>query len=349
MGFSFPVYLGKEFRKQKITVKEFAEILNYQGHKLYEYMQGFEDSLSTRKISIKFPNGDRLSIPWFGYMKYINHTGTLEIAFNYDLCPFLLELDIPYTKYYLKNVKPLDSIYAIRIYELLKQYENTKIKGELWGRTIEIDELKQILGIPPNEYKLYADFKRRVIFQAQKEINKKTDIIFEFEEIKSSGKKIKSLKFIIHKNNLVNEKEVAVTLDYIQEIKTKFKNSYRSDLQANLIQKMIDSKGVEHVRNVLNNFKDYIGQSQIKHIERFFYSCVMDSYTKSTSHIPTPAYTNFNQREYNDEDWEEIIKINKEKYMNSYKIAELKVENQVDVDEFNNLAPEELKKAERIN
>ncbi|PEK11073.1 hypothetical protein CN681_09590 [Bacillus toyonensis] len=46
-------------------------------------------------------------------------------------------------------------------------------------------------------YPNYANFKQRVLNPSQKELNQKTDISFEFEEVKL-GRKVQKIRFIIH-------------------------------------------------------------------------------------------------------------------------------------------------------
>lgn len=54
------------------------------------------------------------------------------------------------------------------------------------------------------KYKKYNDFKRKVLLQAQKEINDKSDMYFDIEE-ETSSRKVKGIKFII--KNKPNDKE----------------------------------------------------------------------------------------------------------------------------------------------
>jgi hypothetical protein len=77
----------------------------------------------------------------------------------------------------------LRSVYAIRIYELLKQYQRLK------QRTLAVAELRRMLAIDEHKYTLIKDFRRRVIDIAQREINAKTDLCFEYDPIKT-GRKI---------------------------------------------------------------------------------------------------------------------------------------------------------------
>jgi hypothetical protein len=64
----------------------------------------------------------------------------------------------------------LRSVYAIRIYELLKQYQRLK------QRTLAVAELRRMLAM--TSLSLIKDFRRRVIDTAA-EINAKTDLCFE--------------------------------------------------------------------------------------------------------------------------------------------------------------------------
>jgi plasmid replication initiation protein len=291
----------KEFRKQSISVKEFAEILNVKSEWLYTYLKSFEESLVSRKIKILHKNGDRLYIPWFGYIRYKEFEGIIEVAFNYDLSPFLINIDIPYTKYFLANVKCLDSIYAIRIYELLKQYES------LNSRTVEINLLKQMLGIKDDEYKLYGDFKRRVILKAQEEINLKTDIYFEFQEIKQHRKKVTALQFIISsKSKEEHRKEIAVPSEHLKEIIEEFKRLYNGVLIDTFVQKMLDKKGIEHIRECLKTYQDHIQHRTISNIAGDFFTYVMKGYEKPIKKIHIPTYADFKQRDYSEEFFEKF-------------------------------------------
>ena len=129
-----------------------------------------------------------------------NSRGTVRFKVHEDLKPLILDLEKNYTKYYFSNIARLKSTYAIRIYELLKQYE---FKGE---RLLSIDEIKGFLKIESGTYVKYNDFKKKVILVAQNELKEKTDIYFEFEELKE-WKKVYSIRFIIFKN-MDNKKDI---------------------------------------------------------------------------------------------------------------------------------------------
>lgn len=69
-------------------------------------------------------------VPFLSFYRYEKKSGTVKVQFPPFFKPFYLFLnkENPYTKYGIKNVMQLKSSYAIRIYELLKQYENVKVR-----------------------------------------------------------------------------------------------------------------------------------------------------------------------------------------------------------------------------
>jgi len=58
-----------------------------------------------------------------------------------DLKPYILDIKERYTKYFYQSITGLNSMYSVRLYELLKQYEFRKSKN------FEIDEFRFILNI----------------------------------------------------------------------------------------------------------------------------------------------------------------------------------------------------------
>ena len=114
------------------------------------------------------------------------------------------------------------SSYSIRLYELLKQYEN------IGHRTFNLDELEDILQVPQS-YCVWRDFNKRVLETGEKEINKFSDIKISYTPIKTF-RKITSVSFVIVSNlnnlslkqyiRLVRSKCVNMTLLHTKDIKT---------------------------------------------------------------------------------------------------------------------------------
>lgn len=100
-----------------------------------------------------------------------------------------------YFVYEVWNSLRLRSANQLRLYELLKQYEKI---GE---RKILVSDLREMLGIAPNDYPRFVDFRKKVIDVCQKALKETTDICFEYERsVTGRGGKWIEIKFIIHKN-----------------------------------------------------------------------------------------------------------------------------------------------------
>ena len=126
---------------------------------------------------------------WVSSRTYFKKEGRFRIVMTDEVMPYLTQLKGQFTPYQLKNIAYFNSVHAIRIYELCMQY---KMLGE---RKISIDDLKKWLQIE-NRYSAFFDFKKRVLTPAINEINEKSDLLVEVEQIKQ-GRSIIALKFII--------------------------------------------------------------------------------------------------------------------------------------------------------
>lgn len=83
----------------------------------------------------------------------------------------------------------LRSIYAQRLFVLLKSYDDKPSK------IITLEDLHFMLDTPESHRKTFADFKRRVLIPAQKEIITNTGLRYEWDP-KKKGRKINAIEFI---------------------------------------------------------------------------------------------------------------------------------------------------------
>ena len=194
----------------EMKVKDYVNLLDIDSNRkdMYANVKSASQKLIEKSLAIQEKDG-LLITTWFSSIKYFDKKGTVILKSSDDLKPYLFDLKKYFTQYKLFNVVRLASQYSIRIYELLKQYER------VGKRSISIAELKLILGISKDQYPLYADFKRWVIKQSQKELKLKTDICFEFEETKKTGKKVEEITFYISENKDY-DKQISVD-EYIAE------------------------------------------------------------------------------------------------------------------------------------
>lgn len=185
----------RDFKTYTFPIKQFHDLLDLSGSTKYTELSKITKELLSKVIEIRVGE-ELIQVSWLSSAIYNRNKGTIDMRFDPLLKPFLLELSSKFTSYKLANVVKLKSTYAIRIYELLKQYEDLK------ERTISLENLRYYLdamGVYPN----YANFKQRVLKPSQKELEKKTDISFEFEEIKI-GRKVQKIRFIIRSQKKID-------------------------------------------------------------------------------------------------------------------------------------------------
>lgn len=142
----------EDFKPVRIEISDFADLL---GNRIdHIQMQQVTRDLLEKVLTIR-KERSLLQIGWVSSAEYFYGQGYAEFCFDPKLKPYLLQLKEYFTSFQFKDVLRLKHIYSIRFYELLKQYE------PIGWRYFELEELRKILGIGLDEYKLYGDFKKK--------------------------------------------------------------------------------------------------------------------------------------------------------------------------------------------
>ena len=185
-----------DFFPYEIKISDLAAILNIDLNNAYRNADKITDQLMGRVLVIPEEDGP-LKVGWVSSCKYNNKKGSISFRFDPTLKPYLLQLRRDFTQSKLTILAQFQSIYSIRIYQLLKQYK------KIGYREFGVEELKEILGIDKNKYAQFKNFRAWVLNQAKKEFEKKNDagfnqcdLSFELETIRT-GRKITKLKLII--------------------------------------------------------------------------------------------------------------------------------------------------------
>ena len=192
-----------DFKEHVLSIKELIAICNLSGESSYKEIRNVTFSLIEKGIRIiditDLKNKREIQVPWLSSADY--YKGQVKLSFSPKLKPYLLQLKDRFTVINALDLMQFKSVYAIRIYELLKQYQDI---GE---RTFSIDKIKELCGAS-NKFNTYPNFEKKIILIAQREINSKSDIHFEFERIKPS-RKIMGIKFFIKKNKTYNSQNTS--------------------------------------------------------------------------------------------------------------------------------------------
>ncbi len=271
-----------DFKNIRIRIQDLKEILDLQRKDLYEEMPEITKRLMSRILEIEdLEKNKLLQISWISSAEYFFGEGVVELSFDPKLKPYLLKLKEAFTIYNLHSVLRLRSSYAIRFYELLKQYE------KIGQRKFSITELKEILGIGKKEYKLYGHFKSRVIIPASKELKEKTDIYFEFEEVKK-GRKVVEIIFYIRKNpnftEIKEQKKIEKLPNKTKNINTELFERIRkyTTLSEDKINEIFNSYDEKLIKKTFDYAINQYKEKKVKNLTAFFLAGLKDNYFKLT-------------------------------------------------------------------
>lgn len=135
----------------------------------YRDLRKSAEKLYERSVVIDDPDPDNPQITqrkmrWISSIDYVPGEGKLVLSFSFGIIPYLSQLSKEFTRYKLKHVARFESVYSIRLYELLVQWSAA---GQ---REIEVEWLKKQFQVD-DKYGRLGDLKKRVIEPAVAEIN----------------------------------------------------------------------------------------------------------------------------------------------------------------------------------
>lgn len=270
----------------RFRAKDFIEIVgNKKGTGFYSYLKEIVNGLQTKILTIK-EKGRQRNYNWVITSIYEENEGYITLQFHPSLKYLFLELKEKFTSYQLENVVRLNSVYSIRIYELLKQYERLR------KRELTLEELRHFLAIEPTKYKQYGHFKSKVLAVAQKEINNKTDIYFEFVEIKT-GRKVTSIEFIITSSpalngvNAVKEKEPESNQLPLELTGNEKENRLQHDLvglgvKPEKVEWVLSEFTKEQVERNIKYTQDRLTMGDITHPHSYVIKSIQKDYAKAS-------------------------------------------------------------------
>lgn len=254
-----------KFFKTILNIDEISKIINTDKNCLYNYVKKICCNLGSKTLKIYDKSKHEYTIyPWFSKLSYKNNSGTIELEFNDKINPFLLLIKNNFTAYELKNIINMNSKHSIRLYELLKQYE------KIGYRKLDINDFKKIL-VLKNSYYAYSNIKLRVLEPAKKEIEKYSDIKFDYIEIKK-GRKVIGLNFNINNNSDLKDYEKFSKFKIINLIQ----NIYFEKFERNIMHIKLTNK---HRILLIDIYKRLLGvaPNKIKYPERWFNSLLVDA------------------------------------------------------------------------
>jgi plasmid replication initiation protein len=162
---------------------------------IYEQLRDAMDALYDRSVTL-YETDDESGLPqvsktrWISKASYVDGAGRIKVVFTSEVIKYITRLEEEFTSYQLEKVGNMTSTYAVRIYELMVQNKT------IGHRTLNLAWLREKLGVEQGEYKLTADFIRKVIEVAVTQINKHSDLTVSYKPQKT-GRAISDFVFKI--------------------------------------------------------------------------------------------------------------------------------------------------------
>ena len=188
------------------TKKEYAELMGLDSDIRTEQLKTYTGGLLSNVVTIDLPERGYVQYPLFSEAKCYrdDKTGqvTIEVDCNHKLKEAFFDIaQNGYVRYQLKNIISLKSQYSVRLYP--------KLKDRPFGWTVQVSELREMLGATAASYDVFKDFNKHVLQKAVKEINEITDITVETENIRK-GRSVVAIKFKVEeKKQILLDKEQA--------------------------------------------------------------------------------------------------------------------------------------------
>lgn len=240
-------------------ILEFKRLIDIEDcTNVYVYLKKLLKNIRDKSAWVTSADGKSESIiSWFGSVTITKGTGKVKIKFDEKLQPYLIDLHqqylekrICYTTYNLMMVLKMKSKYGIRLYELIKSYENTS----RWE--FEIQELKELMcafdkdGKPliPKTWSDFNHFKNKVIEPAIADINNSSDLHIGYDT-ECAGRKV-----------------VKVTFFYVRKTEEEFRKIFASGFPVTKFEDFDEQKFEEFMEN-LRNDKEY--QFKKEHSENY--------------------------------------------------------------------------------
>ena len=273
----------KDFKPICLSVSDFMILTDAKGQNYYKQIKEVTDSLRKRDLELREGNVV-IRLGWLSSVKYFYKKGFVELRFDPNLKPYLLQLKERFTKYFLRYVIQFSHSYSIRFYELLKQYE------QIGSRYFEYEKLRWILGIKPEEYKRYNDFKRYVLEPPKAEFKKKykrqeLDFFFDYREHKES-RKVVGIHLDI-KNPPIEEllesqvnSSKETTLD--NELLSSLLEMKLSKRQAN---SLIKKYAPDIIQRNIELTKNRVANEMIDNVPAFLVDAIKNDYAKDSNPI----------------------------------------------------------------
>lgn len=180
--------------KMKVTAHEYAEAFGVDPTTAYEQLQAASGKLFDRYVRYELKVGRRgqpkeMKFRWVSACSYAPGQGYVELNFSPEIAPHLLGLRKHFTTYKLRQAAAFDSVYAWRLFELLKSWQSTGLY------TTTIENFWEAMEAPPSCRKDFKALRTRIIEPAVHSITVKAHMVVEWKQVRAGSRRVTGLEF----------------------------------------------------------------------------------------------------------------------------------------------------------
>jgi plasmid replication initiation protein len=179
----------------EIRADNYAELFGVDIDTAYKQMRVAAKDLTERKIKLKgfdIKTGFKATYlaNWVSAAIYVESIGVIRVRFDEMVIACISQVERSFTSYKVSNIKKLSSLYAIRLYEILRQFKVPK------KRYLTLQEIREYLEVEGASYDRPDNLKARVLEPAVRQINAQTDLTIRYNRV-LQGRATVGYEFVI--------------------------------------------------------------------------------------------------------------------------------------------------------
>lgn len=187
---------NKRFLKYKIDASSIIKNIDAGGN-YYNQIREAAYTLVDQKIEQRKHKNHFKVYTLFSTIEYEN--GIITGEFHADLLQFFLGLKKQFTRISLSQYLKLPSIYSQKLFSYLTSWAGTP------EVTLSVSDLHVFLDTPESFRKNFAEFRRRVLDKAHKDITELTSLRYDWEPVKV-GRSVEKIRFTFRKKPLLQDR-----------------------------------------------------------------------------------------------------------------------------------------------
>lgn len=189
---------GNSGWKIRVGAQEYAETFDIEPCTAYTQMQEASKKLFSRQITSQAKNRKgkptEKHIRWVSSATYAEGDGYVELNFSPEIAPHLLGLRNQFTTYKLRHAAALDTVYAWRLFEVLKSWQSTGLY------TTTIESFWEVMEAPPSCRKDFKALRIRIIEPAVMSITTRAAMLVEWTAVRAGARRVTGLEFRFEAN-----------------------------------------------------------------------------------------------------------------------------------------------------